>query len=332
MPAFNEVVNNCCMNTSFEDYLLEMTKASSCQEVEVIQSLWSGYGKISRYKLEGITTDTVVVKYIALNQTNAHPRGWNTSNSHNRKIKSYEIETHWYQAWNHQCDNNCRTPAFLGAWAEGKDQWIVLEDLNSNFPLRKYELDLSEIKACLAWLANFHGTFLNSNPLGLWEIGTYWHLDTRPDEWEEMNHQELKAKASEIDQLLNQCTYKTIVHGDAKVANFCFSEDGQSVAAVDFQYVGGGCGMKDVAYFLGSCLSGDACALYEKELLDFYFFTLKNKLIGTTIDVDALEEEWRLMYPVACVDFTRFLLGWMPTHQKINGYNLAMVEEILEKL
>jgi Ser/Thr protein kinase RdoA (MazF antagonist) len=63
------------------------------------------------------------------------------------------------------------------------------------------------------------------------------------------------VKAAVIDQVLNNCSYQTIVHGDAKLANFCFSKEG-AVSAVDFQYVGGGCGMKDVAYFLGSCLTG----------------------------------------------------------------------------
>jgi thiamine kinase-like enzyme len=64
----------------------------------------------------------------------------------------------------------------------------------------------------------------------------------------------LKEAAPVIDEKLNTCAYKTFVHGDAKLANFCFAPDGQ-VAGVDFQYVGGGCGMKDVAYFIGSCLN-----------------------------------------------------------------------------
>ena len=48
------------------------------------------------------------------------------------------------------------------------------------------------------------------------------------------------------------------MHGDAKLANFLFTSDHSQVAGVDFQYVGGGCGMKDVAYLL-SCLDEDAC-------------------------------------------------------------------------
>ncbi len=322
------------MNPDFKNYLLKITQSSACEEIEIIQSLWSGYGKISRYQLDDSSLNTVVVKYIALNQANNHPRGWNTERSHNRKVKSYKVETHWYEKWNHLCVNNCRVPKFIGSFSEGQDQWIILEDLNVDFPLRKYQLDLSEVKVCLEWLANFHATFLNQKPTGLWEVGTYWHLETRPDELEQMEHQVLKSKAKEIDDLLNQCQYQTIVHGDAKLANFCFSENGEKVAAVDFQYVGGGCGMKDVVYFLGSCLSSTECENYQNELLEFYFAAVKKSLELSTnhVNFKALETEWRRLYPVACTDFTRFLLGWMPSHQKINNYNLNLMNSVLASL
>ena len=29
---------------------------------------------------------------------------------------------------------------------------------------------------------HFHASFLNEAPDGLWPVGTYWHLETRPDE------------------------------------------------------------------------------------------------------------------------------------------------------
>jgi thiamine kinase-like enzyme len=222
----------------------------------------------------------------------------------------------------------------IGSYSEGQNHWIVLEDLNTHYPLRKYDLNLDEVKVCINWLANFHATFLQREPKGLWPIGTYWHLNTRPDELQKIEHQELKVKAGQIDQLLNTCQYKTIVHGDAKLANFCFSTDGQKVAAVDFQYVGGGCGMKDLAYFLGSCLSANESAQLEEELLNFYFSKLENSLeaLPKKVNFKELETEWREMYPVACTDFTRFLLGWMPSHQKINTYNLKMVNAVLAKI
>lgn len=322
------------MNPDFKDFLLKTTLAKECQEIEIIQSLWSGYGKISRIQLTGAAFETVVVKHISLTKVNAHPRGWNTDNSHKRKVKSYQVETNWYEDYNQRCTENCKTPQFLGSFSQEQDQWIVLEDLDPQFPARKQHLSLPEVKVCLKWLASFHATFINENPEGLWEIGTYWHLATRPDELEEMQASELKNKAKIIDEILNNCQYQTLVHGDAKVANFCFSKDGKSVAAVDFQYVGGGCGMKDVTYFLGSCLSGEECEKYETELLDFYFEDLEIGCKGkfSSEEFVELEQEWRRMYSFASADFTRFLLGWMPSHEKLNGYSLRLVEKVLVNL
>lgn len=322
------------MNPDFKNYLLKVTNSSLCKEIEVIQSLWSGYGKISRYQLSSSSLTTVVVKCISLGSSDGHPRGWNTDYSHRRKVKSYQVETYWYEKWSQHCTDNCRIPKFIDSFSTEDEQWIIMEDLNTSFPLRKYRLNFLEIKACLEWLANFHATFLNHKPTGLWKIGTYWHLDTRPDEFEEIEHEGLKAKAYLIDKLLNQCQYQTIVHGDAKLANFCFSEDGRKIAAVDFQYVGGGCGMKDIAYFLGSCLSSAECERHEKELLNTYFSFLQKalELSSPQVNFKELEDEWRRMYPVACTDFTRFLLGWMPSHQKINNYNLKLMNSVLFSL
>jgi hypothetical protein len=322
------------MSTNFKKYLIAVTKSDDCVKKEVIQSLWSGYGEIARYELTGASNKTIVVKHIAINESTTHPRGWDTANSHNRKVKSYQVETYWYEKWSRFCTGNCRIPGFIGSFSEGDEAWIILEDLDSNFPARLQEATFSETKVCLKWLANFHATFLNKKPEGLWKVGTYWHLDTRPDEFVKIEHKELKQKAHLIDLLLNKCTYQTIVHGDAKLANFCFSEDRRKVAAVDFQYVGGACGMKDVAYLLGSCLSSAECELYEDDLLDYYFLELKRALENshTNVDFIKLEEEWLKLYPAACADFTRFLFGWMPSHQKVNAYNLKMMNKVLADL
>lgn len=322
------------MNPEFKQYLLKVTDASACEEVTLIQSLWSGYGKISRYRLQDARYATVVVKHIALNGSSAHPRGWNTDLSHQRKVHSYEVEIAWYEQWNARCTEACRTAKHLGSMTQGDEHWIILEDLNADFPLRKHQLELNEVKTCLRWLTHFHATFMQQQPEGLWPVGTYWHLATRPEELAKMQHAELKQKAPLLDGLLNNCTYKTLVHGDAKLANFCFSVDGKQVAAVDFQYVGGGCGMKDVAYFLGSCLSSHECEVHTEALLNHYFTELKQALAAAhvTLDLHALEQEWRSLYPVAWTDFTRFMLGWMPTHQKVNGYSLKVMREVLERL
>lgn len=322
------------MDTIFKDYLLQLTESSDCVEVETIQSLWSGYGYISRCQIYNGTIDSAVVKCIQLQTSSIHPRGWNTNFGHQRKLRSYEVETHWYQSWSKDCDELSKIPNLIGVFELEDKRWIVLEDLKIDFPLVKNHVTLQEVKVCLHWLAHFHGRFLNASPEGLWEIGTYWHLQTRPEEYATMENGLLKSKAHEIDNLLNHCEYKTIVHGDAKLANFCFSEDGKRVAAVDFQYVGGGCGMKDVAYFLGSCLSSEDCEFYEIELLNYYFENLRIAINKYHEDIDfkALEIEWRNMYPIASIDFTRFLMGWMPTHQKLNAYTLKIMNTVLSKV
>ena len=114
----------------------------------------------------------------------------------------------------------------------------------------------------------------------------------------------------------------------AKLANFCFSHDGR-VAGVDFQYVGGGCGMKDVAYFIGSCLYEKECERLEEQILDTYFEHLQKQFV---LRNDELEKEWRSLYRVAWADFHRFIKGWSPGHWKINSYSERVTEEVIKNL
>nr|WP_269523792.1 phosphotransferase [Coraliomargarita parva] len=303
----------------------------------MIQSLWSGYGAILRYGLEGATQTSVIVKHVSPPESTAHPRGWNTDISHQRKLHSYEVETVWYRDYANCCGETCRVPHCLAVVRKGDEVVIVLEDLDAaGYPVRKSRVSDFELEACLSWLAYFHASFLGKVPTGLWPSGTYWHLETRPDELKVLAGEDplLCRAAGAIDSKLKASPYQTLVHGDAKLANFCFSEDGSSVAAVDFQYVGGGCGMKDVAYFIGSCLSEDECADAEEALLDFYFVKLREALAisGKCVDTDALEADWRALYPVAWTDFHRFLKGWSPGHWKIHSYSERLARSVLTTL
>ena len=101
-----------------------------------------------------------------------------------------------------------------------------------------------------------------------------------------------------------------------------------------FQYVGGGCGMKDVAYFISSCLDENECERREGELLDYYFQSLQRAFQekNTSIDFQALEREWRNLYPVAWTDFYRFLQGWSPGHWKIHRYSERLAQDVLASL
>lgn len=323
------------MNPHFKNIVLESTGAKDLTPVEVIQTLWSGYGEIVRVALTGTNIQSAVLKYIVLPEELIHPRGWDTNNSHERKIKSYDVEMHWYKNWSSHCNTLAQVAQCYATSSDEHERIIVLEDLDAaGFTARKSSLNKNEVKVCLKWLANFHAIFLGEKPDGLWETGTYWHLKTRPDELATMKDGELKRSAHAIDKILNECKYQTLVHGDAKVANFCFSADGNKVAAVDFQYIGGGCGMKDVTYFLGSCISETQCEQWESELLDYYFEELKIalKTIKKETNWSELKSEWLALYPVAWTDFYRFLSGWMPTHHKINAYTQHLATKTFSQL
>ncbi len=315
------------MNDYFRSIILQTTGASSLFEKETIQDLWSGYGKIMRVGLENASVDSVVIKHVQMPVYKNHPRGWNTDVGHQRKVKSYKVETAWYDKYSK--NSSARLPKCLAIETKDEEVLMVLEDLDeTGYPLRKSVVSWEEIDACLAWLAKFHASYLGETPEGLWEVGTYWHLDTRPQELTVLDDQRLREAAPIIDEKLNACKYKTFVHGDAKLANFCFSEDGQ-VSGLDFQYVGGGCGMKDVAYFIGSCLNESECERLEANILDTYFEHLQSEMTERN---EALEIEWRSLYRLAWADFHRFLKGWSPGHWKINSYSERVTVEVINNL
>ncbi len=314
------------MQDLFKDLILSSTGAKAILKSETIQGLWSGYGEINRLHLDG-PSPRVIVKQIELKPKSDHPRGWSGEIGHLRKLRSYRIENNWYKKYaNH---SQARLPHYYGSAEEGAQLCLVLEDLDAaGYHQRRSNLEWPELKACIEWLAVFHASFLGTTAEGLWEQGCYWHLKTRPQEWEALPEGPLKRSAAAIDQKLEACRYKTIVHGDAKLANFCFSPSG-AVAAVDFQYVGRGCGMKDLAYFLGSCLDENDCEQHEKEILDYYFTALE-KALGQSHP--ELESDWRPLYRVAWADFHRFLKGWSPEHWKINSYSERICNEVIKDL
>lgn len=323
------------MNNLLQQKILQLTSTQSISKVEKIQTLWSGYGEIARYELSAEDKSQVVIKHVQLPDQPNHPRGWNTQTSHQRKIKSYQVESAWYETYAQECDEACRVPHCFGATSDDHEFLMVLEDLDlGGYPVRKDSATVSEMKPCLSWLAHFHAKFMGAKPERLWEEGTYWHLNTRPDELEALEDLPLKACAHQIDQLLRDCPYQTIIHGDAKLANFCFSIDGKKVAAVDFQYVGGGCGMKDLAYFIGSCLHEEDCQRFEDQLLDIYFSQLNKALnkYSSSMSAEAIEQAWRPLFHVAWADFHRFVKGWNPTHWKIHSYSESVTASVLKQL
>ena len=89
--------------------------------------------------------------------------------------------------------------------------------------------------------------------------------------------------------------------------------------------------MKDVAYFLGSCLSEPECAAREQELLARYFDSLRGGMAasGIAVDADARSSRAGAHFPVAWADFHRFLKGWSPGHWKLNDYSERLTREVV---
>jgi hypothetical protein len=323
------------MNPKFSEYILETTCANDFQVVEKIQNLWSDYGKIIRIQLDNSIHNTIIAKYIRLPQETHHPRGWNTNNSHARKIKSYRVEEHWYKKHSRKTSANCRVPRHLGSLQLNNESIILMEDLDHSGYAKRIQTPSSmAIKICIKWLANFHMCFLKTIDEELWSQGSYWHLKTRPDELKALKDIRLKKAAHKIDLSLDNITYKTLIHGDAKLANFCFNDIEDKVAAVDFQYIGMGCGMKDLAYFIGSCLTEDQCESQEEILLDYYFKEAEQATLqlDNNINIKDIEQEWRPLYHNAWADFHRFLKGWSPNHWKINSYSEKICEKVITEL
>ena len=332
------------------ELILKSACASEITSIDSIQSLWSGYGEVLRVHLKDGDYPSVVVKHIQLPEEVAHPRGWNTDLSHQRKLKSYQVESAWYQQYATRCNSHCTVPQCLAVEANSHgDSVIVLTDLAAaGFTELKTSLDIGieGVRSCIRWLAHFHATFLDDAlaslglaSAGLWQYGAYWHLDTRPDELNALTDKRLKQAAPLIDLALRQAKYQTLIHGDAKLANFCFSASGahgagSQVAGVDFQYPGGGVGVQDLAYFLGSCLQESQLESLGDELLDYYFQVLRLAVNEKHPHVDGttLEAEWRSLYDIAWADFERFLQGWSPSHWKLNSYSDRLTQQVLSRV
>ncbi|NMH58686.1 oxidoreductase family protein [Alteromonas ponticola] len=319
----------------FVDTLKQHLPLLAHNDIELIQPLWNDYGYCVRCVLQH--GGPVVVKIVELPQSiSQHPKGWATQHSHLRKCRSFDVEMHFYRYFAKQTSlPPLPQPYRLKKLDNG---WLfALADLkDQGFIRTTTELSVNQCFTVLDWLANFHARFLHHPAEGLWQQGGYWHLSTREDEYKQTQDGELKAAAHRLDELQRACAYQTIIHGDAKVANFCFSADFARCAAVDFQYPGCAPGIVDVAYFIGSALSDEDQLACWEACLDRYFCTLAGALSASQEghQIKQLERAWRNLYPIACADFHRFLAGWSPQHWKINEHlqqQTALALAIIEK-
>ena len=329
--------------SSIIQILTQQFSSPDIEYIETVQSLWSGYGNISRYR---IGSQLVIIKTIDIQtQQRDHPRGWQSDFGHQRKLSSYLNELNFYQQIACKTDSHCRVPKLYVGQGDDYQLVFIMEDLNAQGFSLRYEhapiihntpqspltvMEISPIAdSVIKWLAYFHAQFMQTPALQSvdisqqWPQGSYWHLATRPDEYAKMPNSSLKQAAIYLDRQLQNATFQTLIHGDAKIANFCFGQENGEIAAVDFQYCGRGVGIVDVVYFLGSAFSSQTLTDFAPLMLDNYFAHIRHALQDRLdqVQLDRLEHEWRRLYPVAWADFERFLMGWSPGHHKLHTYS-----------
>lgn len=326
-------MNNQIQIDTAVEWTRHILNDNSIELVELIQPLWSGQGYCLRVKSHAYQQQ-YVAKVIYPNETAAHPRGWSGELAFQRKCRSYEVESQFYTHYQ-PLVTQAVTASLITQATNGLHRIMVFDDLSiQGYEPADTKLSPDALAPYIDWLASLHADFVQQPLPHLWEQATYWHLRTRPEEWQAMAPSVYRDYAQHIDGYLHNQMFKTLIHGDAKVANFCFNSSTKRVAAVDFQYSGTGIGVQDLAYFLGSCLSEDDLLTYTAPCIERYFTTLRSKLQLklSEVDIQLLEQQWRSAYNVACADFYRFLLGWKPDHPKVNKALQSRAEKGLQHI
>ncbi|RYP90132.1 hypothetical protein DL770_003754 [Monosporascus sp. CRB-9-2] len=402
----------------------------SCRK---IQTLWAGYGSICEVRARATTaaaaaevrrlcrmdssgdakaaggdnTFTLILKLVApppggprRHQGNGEEDG---DEGHLRKMLSYEVEQHFYDALAPRLDPDRAAVARCLAstrGAAGKPRAgelldggrmiaTLMTDLRSDFPVaagerRRARLGARQVHAALDWLAAFHGASrawvreeesrggLVRPPLeearrrrrgergaGAWLNGGYTYLATRREEYAALaadadsewsaalcepmgSSPDAPSVAERVAEFLaprlgggvdggssrdrEREPYVSYIHGDVKSENLFATAAGDRVAFFDFQYVGLGLGVCDLAKLftcsvpLGLLLAGcdDArnvpeelrmdCG--ERALLEYY----RGRLLelghfgadGSGYDWDLFVRHWE----AALVDWLRFQMSW----------------------
>ena len=313
--------------------------------------LWAGMGNIYEVQCysggnEGNRTTTLIVKYV-------HPRlpskPSQLSIGDKRKLDSYLVEANFYEYYAKSFLEDYDVPLPMPYYVERQLDnptfptiIICMGELYSSIPRNTTlrDNDGGENVGVVRWLAKFHAATWHKSPsgedsptteTGVQSIGSYWHLDTRPDEWNDMPRHgwegRLKLAARGIhDYLQDRDPLQCWVHGDTKDANILYYSKSKhryggeddivvDIAFCDFQYVGKGPPSRDLSYFF--CSSHVQDDEEQTYLLDIYFNDLTGLLKeqndrGTASPPHILptRRQLEISMELAFCDFGRFMSGW----------------------
>jgi len=306
-PALDQIIQD---KSRSEEIMEKVATRTMKLRVEQLCRLWAGMGSV--YKISVGNVAEFVVKHVT------PPMPAEQSFGDRRKSKSYQVEANFYQHVATEMTNkspSCLlmpTPYKVEYGPKPDEMTICMAYLQGsciNIGSKK------DLLGTLKWLAHFHAVYWGASAIdelvervGLQEIGSYWHLDTRPDEHAGMIKRglqgRLKRAAKALDSCLKRDPMQCLIHGDPKEANVMKLNNG-NIAMYDFQYCGKGTPTRDVAYFL--CSSCDEN--WEGELVEFYFQHLTERLVLQGVTPPTFEHFEQSLLLAFC-DFYRFLCGW----------------------
>jgi thiamine kinase-like enzyme len=267
-------------------------EVKSVKSVSQIATLWGGMGSIVRLQC-GMETPGKSATMIAKRIRCSNPRSFGDK----RKAASYQVEASFYgsEACRQLCEKHvcCRG---LHTHDDGNGSITIMMTPLPNPSLHCMEGETA--KAAVRSVARLHAYFWGNakstyavEKIGLAAQGTYWYLDTRPDEYEFIDgrsgiSRKLKKAARGIDRALKEHDYQTICHGDLKACNMSASKDPSYATFVDFQYLGRACPAKDLAYIFvcGMDVDEDFEERQEDELLRLYIDELAANGVGDDED------------------------------------------------
>lgn len=283
--------------------IIEAYRKQCLDELELIQELWAGYGKIYRLSKNG---KSFILKHYQIPE---NPAGLEAKQK--MKWESFLHELDFYRSGGYA---TIRTPQFMEAQVLEGEIVLLLEDLSTaGYNCDSRPLSEGEFYATIDFLAKLHASTISAGNDCAW--AGYWTLERRQEEWSRMSESKLKKKAGVIDQKLKSAHFRCLLHGDAKPANYGFNPRTGSIAAFDFQYWGRGIGPMDLACYFSGVLDKESD--WDKGF-ECYLEALRKELKIAGKQSSEIEQEWRELWPYCVADYFRFLQGWMPDHHKLS--------------
>jgi aminoglycoside phosphotransferase (APT) family kinase protein len=299
--------------------------SSSKIAVDSLCRLWGGMGYVYNVSIGDIE---IIVKRVS--PLPKHQK--RISQGDKRKADSYQVEANFYE---HLAMYLLEEKALdiPRRYHVERDDGVII--CMSKLTGHVRSIDQEETFAVLKWLATLHAATWGDmattavEKYGLQPVGSYWHLDTRPDEHMSMRNSgwngRLKRAARAIDERLKRDKMQCCVHGDAKDANMLFHHDREKnnlrVSMYDFQYCGKSPPTKDLAYFL--CVAAHD---NDRKYVEYYHEQLL-KCLGPN-DYRPTWKELDDSLQLAYCDWARFMAGWGFWGSDISDHVIAVLDRL----